>query len=181
MWLIYADGNVNEGADQGQRTGFQPVSARLDGVTGSDMLQTASPRECRMTKADTLPILERRRIEATILKHVYETLKASHGIEAATRTVAEAVRRSSIEQAAQLAAEEPGDKTSLRTFIDRQAQWRAGDALRTETIRESDLSSTSMSPAAGMRKCIATWASARSATFSPASATAPFVKATTPA
>ncbi len=91
-----------------------------------------------MTAADTLAMIERRRIEATILKHVYETLKESHGMEVATRAVADAVRRSSIEQARQLAASEPGGKTSMRTFIDRQAQWRIGDALRTETLHESD-------------------------------------------
>ncbi|MFN3746660.1 MAG: L-2-amino-thiazoline-4-carboxylic acid hydrolase [Hyphomicrobiaceae bacterium] len=88
--------------------------------------------------ADTLPMLERRRIEATILKHVYETLKESHGAEVATRAVADAVRRAAIEQARQLAAAEPGGKTSMRTFIDRQAQWRMGDALTTETLHESD-------------------------------------------
>ncbi len=91
-----------------------------------------------MTAADTLPMIERRRIEATILKHVYETLKASHGADVAARAIADAVRRSSIELAHLLAATEPGGKTSMRTFIDRQAQWRMGDALQTETLRESD-------------------------------------------
>jgi len=91
-----------------------------------------------MTVADSLPMLERRRIEATILKHVYDTLKESHGKEIATRAIADAVRRSSIEQARQLAASEPGGATSMRTFIDRQVQWRMGDALRTETLLESD-------------------------------------------
>lgn len=91
-----------------------------------------------MTSVDTLPMIERRRIEATILKHVYDSLKESHGVEVATQAVGDAVRRSSIEQAAQLAAAEAGGETSMRTFIDRQVQWRMGDALRTEVIRESD-------------------------------------------
>ena len=91
-----------------------------------------------MTNADTLPMLERRRIEATILKHVYETLKESHGVAVATRAVADSVRRSSIEQARQLAAAEDSGRTSMRTFIDRQAQWRMGDALRIEVLHESD-------------------------------------------
>ena len=34
-----------------------------------------------MSDQQTLAMLERRRIEAAILKHVYETLKASHGAE----------------------------------------------------------------------------------------------------
>lgn len=90
-----------------------------------------------MTAAATMPMIERRRIEATILKHVYDTLKQSHGKDIAAQAIAEAVRRSSIEQARELAAAEPGGKTSMRTFIDRQAQWRMGDALQTETLHES--------------------------------------------
>ena len=68
----------------------------------------------------------------TILKHVYDTLMESHGKEAATRsTIADAVRRSSIEPARQLAASEPDGVISMRTFIAREAQWRMGVALRT--------------------------------------------------
>ena len=33
-----------------------------------------------MSDQQTLAMLERRRIEAAILKHVYDTLKASHGV-----------------------------------------------------------------------------------------------------
>ena len=89
--------------------------------------------------AASLPMLERRRIEAAILKHVYDTLKQSHGDDVARRTLADAVRRSSIEQAAELAAKVDG-KTSMQTFIDRQAQWRAGDALTVEVKEQTDTS-----------------------------------------
>jgi hypothetical protein len=84
-----------------------------------------------------MPMIEQRRIEATILKHVYDTLKASHGIEVAQRTIADAVRASSMEQAREMAAK-VGGKTSMRTFIDRHAQWRAGGALDVEVKEESD-------------------------------------------
>jgi hypothetical protein len=84
-------------------------------------------------------MLERRRIEAAILKHVYDTLKQSHGDDVARSTLADAVRRSSIEQAAELAAKVDG-KTSMQTFIDRQAQWRAGDALTVEVKEQTDTS-----------------------------------------
>lgn len=90
-----------------------------------------------MTSADTMAMLERRRIEAAILKHVYEALKESHGREVAAKTVAESCRRSAIEQAQKLAAE-VGGKTSMQTFIDRQAQWRLGDALTIEVLEKSD-------------------------------------------
>jgi hypothetical protein len=81
-------------------------------------------------------MLERRRIEATILKHVYDTLKASHGAETAARTVAEAVRKSAMDQGRQM-AEAVGGQTSLQTFIDRQELWRRGDALQIEVQEQS--------------------------------------------
>jgi hypothetical protein len=84
-----------------------------------------------------MPMLEKRRIEAAILKHVYDTLRASHGLEAAQKTIAEAVRRSAMEQAAEMAAR-VGGKTSLKTFIDRQELWTRGGALEREVIEESD-------------------------------------------
>jgi hypothetical protein len=89
-----------------------------------------------MSDAETMAMLERRRIEAAMLKHVYDTLKASHGIEVAQRTIAEAVRKSAIEQAAEMAAR-VGGKTSLETFIDRQEQWTRGGALERDVIEES--------------------------------------------
>lgn len=89
--------------------------------------------------AAALPMLERRRIEAAILKHVYDTLKQSHGVEVARRTLADAVRKSSVAQAAELAAK-VDSKTSMQTFIDRQAQWRAGDALTVEVKEQTDTS-----------------------------------------
>ena len=88
-----------------------------------------------------LPMLERRRIEAEILKHVYDTLRQSHGVEVARTTLADAVRRSSVAQAAEYAAQ-VGGNTSLQTFIDRQAAWRAGDALTVEVKEQTDTSFT---------------------------------------
>jgi hypothetical protein len=82
-------------------------------------------------------MLERRRIEAAILKHVYDALKASHGAKLAERTIAEAVHRSAIEQAGQMAAA-VGGNTSLKTFIDRQELWTRGGALETEVMEKSD-------------------------------------------
>ena len=61
-----------------------------------------------------LSMLEKRTIEAEILKEVYETLKASHGEEVAKKTIAESVRRSAIEQARALAAAAPGGPSGLR-------------------------------------------------------------------
>jgi L-2-amino-thiazoline-4-carboxylic acid hydrolase len=85
----------------------------------------------------TMAMLEKRRIEAAILKHVYDTLKASHGVEVAKRTIAEAVRKSAMEQAAEL-AKAVGGNTSLETFIARQEPWLRGGALERDVLEESD-------------------------------------------
>ena len=79
------------------------------------------------------PIIERRRIEAELLKEVYETLKAKLGREAAQELIAESVRRSAIAQAAGFAASAPGG-TSLQSFVDIQRHWTAGGALEIETV-----------------------------------------------
>jgi hypothetical protein len=90
-----------------------------------------------MSDQPTLAMLERRRIEADILKHVYDTLKASHGVDLAKRTIAEAVRASAMAQAQQFAAA-VGGNTSIQTFIDRQELWTRGGALETEVKEKSD-------------------------------------------
>jgi hypothetical protein len=92
--------------------------------------------EVRMSNAETIGMLEKRRIEAAILRHVYDTLKASHGVEVAQRAIAEAVRKSAMAQAAEMAAK-VGGKTSLQTFIDRQEQWTRGGALERDIVEES--------------------------------------------
>jgi L-2-amino-thiazoline-4-carboxylic acid hydrolase len=78
-----------------------------------------------------IPIIERRRIEAELLKEVYETLVEHHGKEEARRVIAESVRRSSIAQAAQFAAQADGG-TSLESFIAIQSNWTAENALEIE-------------------------------------------------
>ena len=90
-----------------------------------------------MSDQPTLAMLEKRRIEAAILKHVYDTLKASHGEEVARRTLALSVRRSAMEQAGQFAAA-VGGNTSMQTFIDRQELWIRGGALEREVLEQSD-------------------------------------------
>lgn len=90
-----------------------------------------------MTTQANLAMLEKRRIEAEILKHVYETLKESQGKVVAQRTIADAVRRSAMAQAAEMAAQ-VGGKTSMQTFVDRQEQWLRGGALEREVLEQSD-------------------------------------------
>lgn len=86
---------------------------------------------------ETLAMLERRRIEAEILGHVHATLTDTVGREAADAAVGEAVRRSSLEQARRF-ADAVGGNTNMRTFIERGALWRTGNALETEVLRETE-------------------------------------------
>jgi hypothetical protein len=90
---------------------------------------------------DGLSMLEKRKIEAEILKEVYLTLKESHGEEVARKTIAESVRRSAIEQAQAFAAAAPGG-TSLKAFQDVMPLWTKGGALEIEVKEQSESSFT---------------------------------------
>ena len=48
----------------------------------------------------SLPIIERRRIEAELIKPLYETLVAKFGVEQARAVIEETIRKSAIAQAA---------------------------------------------------------------------------------
>src|SRR4051794_2673711 len=87
--------------------------------------------------ADMLPIIERRRIEAELIKELYETLVERFGVPVARSVVAETVRRSSITQARRFAAVEP-EGTSLDTFAAIQKHWTVNDALRIEPVARDE-------------------------------------------
>ena len=87
--------------------------------------------------ADLAPMLERRRIEAEILSHVYETVKAVSGVDEARRVVAESVRRSAIAQG-QAMAEAQGGAPGLKGFEDIQPLWTRGGTLEVEVREKGD-------------------------------------------
>ena len=84
-----------------------------------------------------IPMFERRRIEAEILKHVHDTLKETYGVEVAEKIIADAVRKSSMAQAAEFAAK-VGGNTSMQTFVDRQALWTVGGALEIDVKEQTE-------------------------------------------
>ena len=65
----------------------------------------------------TLPIIQRRRIEAELIKEIYETLVEKIGKTAANEVISVSIRRSAIAQARQFAEKEPAG-TSLETFAE---------------------------------------------------------------
>lgn len=78
--------------------------------------------------ASELPMLERRRIEAEIIKPIYEALVARFGETAAREILTAAIRQSAIAQGRALAAE-GGGKTDLDSFADLVPRWQKGEAL----------------------------------------------------
>jgi hypothetical protein len=82
----------------------------------------------------SMPIIQRRRIEAELIKEMYETLKERFGAEAAKDVIAQTIRRSAIAQARQFAEREPNG-TSLETFADLYRYWTAEDALAIDVQR----------------------------------------------
>lgn len=82
----------------------------------------------------TLSILERRRIEAEIVKPIYEALKAEFGVEKAQQILGDAIRAKAIDFGKSLA--EAG-APSLRHFAELLPLWKQDDALQTETLVEN--------------------------------------------
>jgi len=86
--------------------------------------------------SDNLPIIEQRRIEAGILKHVYNTLVQSHGEAVAIETIRTAVARSAIEQGEAMRArfDHMPDLLDLAEIL---KFWTAEDALEIEVVEAS--------------------------------------------
>jgi hypothetical protein len=84
-----------------------------------------------------LPILELRRIEANIIKPIYEEMVARLGREQAQKILGSAIEKAAIEQGAALAGDAEGGP-SLRAFIDLFERWKIGGALEVEVLHEAD-------------------------------------------
>src|SRR5262245_61802270 len=80
-------------------------------------------------------ILQRRRIEAEIIKPIYEEMKAAFGVGAARGVIERAIKKAASEAGKQFAAMAK-DGTSLASFSAIQPLWTKEDALRIEPLRE---------------------------------------------
>lgn len=90
-----------------------------------------------MSSNEAMAMLERRRLEAKLLAHVYAALVESHGKETAAKVIGESVRRAAIEQGAEMATA-LGGNTSLATFIAAQELWTRGGALAVDVEEAGD-------------------------------------------
>lgn len=89
-----------------------------------------------MSKTD-LPILEQRRIEANIIKPIYEEMKAEIGAEKARKIISAAITKNAIEQGSAYAKTEGGN-TSLESFHALLPQWKANGALEVDMLEETE-------------------------------------------
>ena len=83
-----------------------------------------------------MPILERRRIEAQILKHVHDVIRERSGVEEADAVLGETVSRSAIDQGRSF-AEALGREPDLNDFAAILPLWTKDDALQIETLEAS--------------------------------------------
>lgn len=83
----------------------------------------------------TLPMIEKRRIEAAILKHVFDVLVERHGREEAEKVIGEAVSDSAIAQGKEFREKEPQEPT-LENFADLLPLWQMDDALQIEVLEK---------------------------------------------
>lgn len=83
-----------------------------------------------------LPMLEQRRIEANILKSVYEEMESRLGEERAQEILGAAIIRDSISQGR--AYSDGLDDRGLLAFRDTMAQWKASGALEMEVLEQTE-------------------------------------------
>ncbi len=84
-----------------------------------------------------MPMLEKRRIEAAILKKVYDVLVARLGVSAAQDILGAAVIQDAVAQGKEFANRQSGH-TSLRDFSDVMTLWEMGDALKIDRLTSTD-------------------------------------------
>ena len=89
-----------------------------------------------MSKTD-LPILQQRRIEANVIKPIYEEMVAELGEERAKGILGAAIRKNAIAQG-QAYADAQEEPTSLLGFHSLLPQWKANGALEVEMLEERE-------------------------------------------
>ena len=85
-----------------------------------------------------IPTLTKRRLQAAVIKPIYEEMAAVLGQEKAQSILGNAIRKAAIAEAGEFAGKAPGGKTSLRSFINLFELWTADGALEIEVHEESE-------------------------------------------
>ncbi|MDP6690259.1 MAG: L-2-amino-thiazoline-4-carboxylic acid hydrolase [Alphaproteobacteria bacterium] len=86
---------------------------------------------------DELPILEVRRIEANIIKPIYEEMVNELGEERAREILTTAINKDAVRQGAALAAS-TDEPNNLETFSTLTSRWSKGDALKKDMLHVAE-------------------------------------------
>jgi hypothetical protein len=86
---------------------------------------------------DEMGILARRRIEAEIIRPIYETMERELGTERAQSILDQAIRSAAISAGESFAARTEGG-TNMQTFRDLQSLWTQDDALRIKVVTATE-------------------------------------------
>jgi len=84
-------------------------------------------------RSEPLPILEQRRIEATVIKPIYDEMVAQIGVEKARAILGAAIEKAAIAQG-KVFAEAAGGKLGIDGFAAIQKHWTANGALEIEDV-----------------------------------------------
>lgn len=87
-----------------------------------------------MAVDEEIGILQRRKIEAEIIKPIYEIMKREFGVDAARKVIEEAITQAAIDTGKSFANKEPDGQTSIESFIGLQYLWEKGEALEIEVL-----------------------------------------------
>ncbi len=90
-----------------------------------------------MTTLDRLPVLERRRIQAEVIKPIYNVLAGEVGRDKARQIIGKAVIDAAITEGRQF-AQAHGGSGGIRGFVSFQDLWDADGALETEVERSTE-------------------------------------------
>jgi hypothetical protein len=82
---------------------------------------------------DELGILARRKIEAAVIKPIYDEMRVAIGEQTAREILRSAIRRAAIEAGADMASRAPGE-ADLESFKSIQHLWTNDDALTIEVV-----------------------------------------------
>ena len=85
-----------------------------------------------------IPTLAKRRLQAQVIKPIYEEMEKALGAEKAQQILADAIRKASLAEAREFAERAPGRKTDMASFIALYDLWTADGALEIEVLEESE-------------------------------------------
>lgn len=87
-------------------------------------------------QGEPLPILEQRRIEARVIKPIYDEMVARLGVETAQAILGAAIEKAAIAQGRSF-AEASGGRLGIDGFADIQRHWTANGALEIDEVSRS--------------------------------------------